>query len=391
MRHEPHAQEVFGRYLLLEELAEGGMAQIWRARLAGRDSDGGELVVKTLHPRLRDQPLFADLFAAEARITRLLSHPGIVRLVDDGEVRRMPYLAMERIDGWDLATLSRALPAGDKVPVPIAITIGLELGRAVGFAHAWRDDKGKPRPIVHGDLSPSNLMVRRDGGVTLIDFGVAHMSRRATRARAHLLIGKSGYLAPELLGDKPADARSDVFSAGVVLHELLSGRYLFVADSERETLRRVSEMPVPPPSRYNPEVPRALDAIVLRALHRDPAARFASANELADALDWLQSPVRASHDRVAAFLRRLFAEPPRGLPSVSARVRVAPRHPETARAVVPRRPPSRAPLRAAIALLVLCAAFLASGGLAPAAEQLLDRLDALYAVQLLDPPPARVP
>ncbi|HXU70521.1 MAG TPA: serine/threonine-protein kinase [Polyangia bacterium] len=389
MRHEPQAQKVFGRYLLLEELAEGGMAQIWRARLAGRDSDGGEVVVKTLHPRLVDQPLFADLFAAEARITRLLSHPGIVRLVDEGAVKRMPYLAMERVDGWDLATLTRALPAGDKIPVDIAITIGLELCRAVGFAHAWRDEKGKPRPIVHGDLSPSNLMVRRDGGVTLIDFGVAHMSRRAARARAHLLIGKSGYLAPELLDNKPADARSDVFSAGVVLHELLTGRYLFVDQSERETLRRVSEQPIAPPSRHNPHVTRGLDAIVLRALSRDPAQRFASANELADALDWLRAPVRASHDRVAAYLRRLFAEPPRSLPvSAAHEVRVAP-PPQlmTAEAARPRRRRGGTLLRAAFAVVVMLAAFMASSGrLKPTAAELVDRADALFALQLFDPP-----
>lgn len=390
MRHEPRAQRVFGRYLLLEELAEGGMAQIWRARLAGRGADGGEVVVKTLHPRLVDQPLFADLFAAEARITRLLSHPGIVRLVDDGAVKRTPYLAMERVDGWDLGTLTRALPAGDKIPVDIAITIGLELCRAVGFAHAWRDEKGKPRPIVHGDLSPSNLMVRRDGGVTLIDFGVAHMSRRAARARAHLLIGKSGYLAPELLDNKPADARSDVFSAGVVLHELLTGRYLFVAKSERETLRRVTEQPVPPPSRYNPHVTRGLDAIVLRALNRDPSQRFASANEMADALDWLRAPVRASHDRVAAYLRRLFAEGPRSLPPSAAHdVRVAPPPPQmmTAQAARPRPDRGHALLRVAIALMVLMGAFLASSGrLAPAAHALVDRADALLALQLFDAP-----
>ena len=307
MLRAPSERAVFGPYLLLEQLAQGGMAQIWRARTTAKDGGAHELVVKTLHPRLVGQPLFAELFAAEARITHLLAHPGIARVVDHGAVKGMPYLAMERVDGWDLATLYRALPSGRRIPVEVALAIGVEMCFAVGHAHAWRDKGGKPRPIVHGDLSPSNLMVRRDGGLTLIDFGVAHMNPRRARARAHVVIGKSGYLAPELLDNAVASPRSDVFSAGVVLHELLVGRHLFVVDSERETLRRLTELEVPPPSQSNPQVTPALDAIVLRALDRDPARRFSSATELAAALDRVESPWRASRADVAAFVVPLCA------------------------------------------------------------------------------------
>ena len=307
MQRAPSERAVFGRFLLLEQLAQGGMAQIWRARPAAKEAGAHELVVKTLLPRLVGQPLFTELFAAEARITQLLSHPGIARVVDHGAVKGMPYLAMERIDGWDLSTLYRALPAGRRIPVEVALAIGVEMCRAVGHAHAWRDKRGTHRPIVHGDLSPSNLMVRRDGGVTLIDFGVAHMDARRARARAHVVIGKSGYLAPELLDGAVASPRSDVFSAGVVLHELLVGRHLFAVDSERETLRRLTEATVPPPSQSNPQVSPALDAVVLRALDRDPARRFASAAELAEALDRIESPWRASRSDVAAFVVPLCA------------------------------------------------------------------------------------
>jgi eukaryotic-like serine/threonine-protein kinase len=317
MGRAPQKSGAFGRYLLIEQLGQGGMAQLWRARRRDDADDGAEVVVKTLHPRLMDQPLFAELFRAEARITRLLAHPGIVRLVDDGEVKGMPYLALERIDGWDLCAINRALPAGCTIPVEVALSVAVILCRALGYAHDWRDERGRPRPIVHGDLSPSNLMVRRDGGVALIDFGVAHMDPRVARGRAHLVIGKSGYLAPELLDDAIAGTRSDVFSAGVVLHELLVGRHLFAVQSERETLRRLTEEPIAPPSASNARVPAALDAIVLRALSRDPRARFANATELADALERLPTPARATRREVAAFVLSLFADAPRSDESVT--------------------------------------------------------------------------
>ena len=300
MRRAPQERAPFGRYHLVQQLAQGAMAQIWLARAGG---DGRQVVVKTLLPRLVGQPLFAERFAAEARISRLLSHPGVVRILEHGEVKGMPFVAMERVDGWDLATLYRALSAaGCKLPTGIALAIGIEMCRAVGHGHLWRDARGKHRPIVHGDLSPSNLMVRRDGGVTLIDFGVAHMNPRVARGQGHVVMGKSGYLAPELLDDAIASPRCDVFAAGVMLHELLVGRHLFVVDNERETLRRVSEARVAPPSRSNADVTAALDAIVLRALERDPARRFADANELADALERLPVPERALRDEVAAFV-----------------------------------------------------------------------------------------
>src|SRR5262249_51376645 len=230
-------------------------------------------------------------------------------------------------------------------------------------------------------------MVRRDGGVTLIDFGVAHMSRRAARARAQLLIGKSGYLAPELFGNALADARSDVFSAGVVLHELLAGRHLFIVDSERETLQRVAEAPIPPPSRVNPHVTRGLDAIVLRALHRDPAQRFASANEMADALEWLRAPRPASHERVADFVRELFGDGPPRRMAIPSRVSCNMPAPPPSRDALARPTHARTWLRVACALAVLLALVTAPWPelKLPTVESILDRLEALSMLQLIDP------
>jgi serine/threonine-protein kinase len=300
MRRALRGGAVFGHYLLVEPLAQGGIAQIWRARLVDRARQVHEVAVKTLHPHLIGQRLFADLFAAEARTTRALSHPGIVRILDDGKVRGVPFLAMQHVDGWDLAALHRALHGSSRVPVDIALAIVIELCRAVGHAHDHHDDRGRARPIVHGDLSPANVMVRRDGHVTVIDFGVASLNPR--RGRPQLVIGKHGYLAPELLDDARANPRTDVFSIGVLLHELLANRHLFVVDSERETLRRLTEATIAPPSQSNASVTPELDEIVLRALARDPERRYPSASDLGHALARVE-PSASSPERVSAFMR----------------------------------------------------------------------------------------
>jgi serine/threonine-protein kinase len=365
MTSAPRGGGTFGRYLLLEELGQGGMAQIWRARPTDRSRGSHELAVKTLHARLVGQPLFTELFAAEARVTKQLSHPGIIRVVDDGKHKGVPFIAMERVDGWDLAALHRAMPSGRRIPVDIALALTIQLCRAVGFAHDHRDERGRPRPIVHGDLSPSNLMVRRDGGVTVIDFGVAHMKRRFSRGRAHLVIGKSGYLAPELLDDAVANPRTDVFSIGVLLHEMLANRHLFVVDSERETLRRLSELTIGPPSKSNPYVKRDLDDIILRALDRDAERRYPSANDLADALERVETAA-AVPERVATFMMQVLggvaayhrpvATAPRS--SMAATVAARPRHVAPARAAMRRRRTASVATRVLLGVAVLVAAFL---------------------------------
>jgi serine/threonine protein kinase len=275
---------------LEEPLGQGGMGRLWRART----NDGAPVVVKTLHPRLVGSPLFVDLFTREAAITARLRHPGIIELYDSGVIDGIPFLAMEQIDGCNLNALCRALPKGKRLPVNAAVRIAIELTRALGYGHDWFDEDGVHRPVVHGDVSPGNVMVRRCGTITLIDFGVAQMGRRANAQRDNYVMGKSGYLAPELLQGGTGDERSDVFSAGVVLHELLAGRPLYGGGSDAHTLRLRAGDPAPmPPSLWNSAVTPALDAIVMRALSVDPLRRFPSATEMALALLGLDQ--RLSH------------------------------------------------------------------------------------------------
>jgi serine/threonine-protein kinase len=273
----------FGKYLLTERIDVGGTAEVFTARGPG----GVRCAVKRLLPGLAADRDVVAMFLAEARLGARLSHPGIVRILDVGRVGQGWYLAMEYVPGADLAALlTRLRAAGRRLPVPVSAWIAAEVARALAHAHALRDPGGRLLGVAHGDISPQNVLVSFAGEVKLIDFGLAG----AEGAPGGALRGKLGYMSAEQAEGRPPDRRSDLFSLGVVLHEMLAGERLFHGGSPLETLERVRRAPVPPPSAANPEVAPGLDAVVLRALAREPAARPAGAAELADALGPFADP-----------------------------------------------------------------------------------------------------
>ncbi len=272
----------FGKYLLLERIAVGGMAEIWLA--VRPEAPRRRLVVKRLLPTLADDPAFVTLFLDEARIGAQLDHPGIVPVHDLGREPGGYYLAMDYVPGVDLrALLGQQRRLGQRLPVTITCGIGLRVAEALDHAHRGRAQDGTPLQVVHRDLSPANVLLGFDGGVHVIDFGVASAAFRARR-EGTALRGKFGYLSPEQVRGLPVDRRADVFSLGAVLHEALTGERLFRGPSDLAVLERVRTADVGAPSRVNPGVPKALDEVVLRALAREPAQRFAGAGELAEAL-----------------------------------------------------------------------------------------------------------
>jgi serine/threonine protein kinase len=273
----------FGKYLLLERIDVGGTAEVFTAR--GRD--GERCAVKRLLPGLAADREVVAMFLAEARLGARLAHPGIVRVHDVGRIGEAWYLAMDYVAGADLAALlARLRAAGRRLPVPVAARIGAEAARALAHAHALPGADGRPIGVVHGDVSPQNILVSFAGAVKLIDFGLAGTGDPTGGA----LRGKVGYMSPEQAEGHPPDRRSDLFSLGAVLHEMLAGERLFRGASPLEILERVRRAPVPPPSSANPAVPTALDAVVLRALARDPSARQADAAGLADAIGAFADP-----------------------------------------------------------------------------------------------------
>ena len=301
----------FGRYELLKRLAGGGMGEVYLARQRGIDGFQKLLVIKTLLPHLCEDEEFITMFKDEARVSAQLIHPNICQVFEFDQVSGVFYMCMEYLRGEDLRRFWKACETkGTPLRVPLICRVIADAAAGLDFAHSMRDHTGEPYNIVHRDISPQNILVTFEGGVKVIDFGVAKAAGRAQHTRTGALKGKYSYMSPEQVAGHEIDGRSDIFALGIVLHELLTGRRLFKADSDVQTLARVREALVPPPSRLNPQLPPGLDAIVLKALAKDPDNRYRTAQEFRLALeDWLiQGRMSASSAHLAEFLKGIYAE-----------------------------------------------------------------------------------
>lgn len=279
------APVTFGRYTLLERLAVGGMAEVFRAKIISSHGFEKILVVKRILPHLAADPGFVAMFIDEAKLTAQLTHPKIVQILDFGEVKGQYFTALEFIDGFDALGLLRiAAQKRMRVPASLAVFIVEEILEALDYAHNARDMEGKPMQIVHRDISPSNIFISKRGDVKLGDFGIAHAKQRESKTQAGTLKGKYGYMSPEQVVGRPIDSRSDLFAVGVVLAELLTGRRLFSAPADLDVLLKVRDVHLDRLDKYGAEIPRALDRIVRRALKKDPAERPQTATELHDEL-----------------------------------------------------------------------------------------------------------
>ena len=301
----------FGRYELLKRLAGGGMGEVFLARQRGLDGFQKLLVIKTLLPHLCEDEEFITMFKDEARVTAQLIHPNICQVFEFDQVGDTYYMAMEYLRGEDVRRMWKACEQkGTPLRVPLICRVIADGAAGLDFAHSLRNSAGEPYHIVHRDISPQNILVTFEGGVKIIDFGVAKAAGRAQHTRTGALKGKYSYMSPEQVAGHDIDGRSDIFALGIVLHELLTGRRLFKAESDVQTLARVREAHVPPPSRLNPQLPPGLDEIVLKALAKNPDDRYRTAQEFRLALeDWLiQGRMSASSAHLAEFLKVIYAE-----------------------------------------------------------------------------------
>jgi len=276
------------RYEPVERIAAGGMAEVWRADAVFESGDRHPVAIKRVLPRLAANPLFRKMFEDEARLGMMLRHPSIVRVYDAREVRGTFIIVMELVDGAPLRDmLELAQERKHGMPVAASLFIARELARALEYAHGMSDVLGDPLNLIHRDVSPHNVLLGRTGVVKLVDFGLSNASTHEAQTGEHMVGGKLGYLAPEVIAQKPATARVDVFAAGIVLWECLTGRRLFQADDDAGTVRNVMLCHVPPPSSINRAVPPEVDALLLHVLTRDPDARMPSARALAEELSRL--------------------------------------------------------------------------------------------------------
>jgi hypothetical protein len=272
----------FGKYVLLEKIASGGMAEVFRAVLRGAAGFEKQVAVKRILPVFCEEPEFITLFQDEARIASTLTHANIAQVFELGEVDGAHYLALELVDGLDLARVAARLKAaGQPMPPVTAAFIVAEAARGLAHAHEKTGPDGRPVGIVHRDVSPPNILVSRAGDVKVADFGIAKAAGKVHKTETGVLMGKLRYMSPEQLAGQELDARSDIFSLGVVLYELLAGGPIFEGEQTLRLAELIQKAEIPPPSTRNPTVPRALDELVLRALARPREARYPSAADLA--------------------------------------------------------------------------------------------------------------
>jgi serine/threonine protein kinase len=297
-----------GRYEILHPLGVGGMAEVYKARVAGPAGFQREVVLKRLHACHGQDPEFVAMFEDEARILGLLHHPNVVQALDFAKSDGQLHLVLEYVEG---PSLGRVLRSGRTVPPAIVAFIGREIARALDYVHNVEDPTGTPLRLVHRDVTPSNIMVTPSGTVKLLDFGIAKFATATQPTRGGNAKGKPGYLAPEQLrGDTEIDGRVDLFALGVVLYELLRGERLFSGENDLSTMKKIIEMKISPPSQGLMGVPPALDRIIMRALERDRSRRYANASQMARDLDAVVMAAELHVEDVAAFVRGVEATAP---------------------------------------------------------------------------------
>jgi len=295
-----------GRFELIERIGQGGMAEVFRAAVTGPEGFRRELVVKRVLPQLSGRARFTQMFVNEAKISALLAHPNIVQIFEFGEAGGSYFIAMESVRGVTLRdVLIRLREQGRTMPVVAAAEITRETLVALDYAHSLRDGEGRPLEIIHRDVSPSNIMLAETGVVKVLDFGIARAADMIADDDGEVVKGKIAYLAPEQIACRAIDRRADLFAAGCVLHEMLTGRVMFRAQNNlQRKLELLAEKSLPP-SAWNPDVPPAVDEIVRRATERDAELRYASAADMILDLENYLASFRSSNRAVLRLIRSL--------------------------------------------------------------------------------------
>ncbi len=290
----PHAGLRLKRYAVHDRIGAGGMGTVHLGRAVDEGGLGRVVAIKRLHPHLLGEPDVVAAFGEEARICAHIRHPNVVGMlevaVQDGEI----LLVMEYVEGAAVSSLIRILAArGELIPAAVAVGILANTLHGLHAAHQVRSDAGTLLNLVHRDVSPANILVGVDGIARVTDFGVAKAIGQQQTTRDGRIKGKLGYMAPEQLAGRAVTRKTDLFAAAVVLWEMLTGERLFRADADAETVTRILFEPVRAPSQVRSSISPSLDAVVLRALERDPTRRFATAEEMALALETALPPASA--------------------------------------------------------------------------------------------------
>ncbi len=268
------------RYKVLERIAAGGMAEVFRAESAGLEGFKKLVAIKRVLPHLSEKKQFIGMFLDEARVGAHLSHSNCVQVFDIGVGDNTYFIVMEFVDGSDLkGVIEHRKELRQPVPVEEACLITVRICEGLAYAHELTDSKGNSLHIVHRDMSPPNVLLTRHGEVKIVDFGLAKANSQLEKSEPGIIKGKFSYLSPEAAQGMPVDARTDVFAAGIILWEMLAGRRLFLGESDLETVRLVQKADIPALRDFNPRVPAELEKVIKKGLAADPGQRYQTARE----------------------------------------------------------------------------------------------------------------
>jgi len=274
------------RYRVIEKIASGGMAEVFRAESAGLEGFKKTVAIKRVLPHLSEKKQFIGMFLDEARLSAHLSHSNCVQVFDIGVGDNTYFIVMEYVDGADLkGVVEYQKRVGRRIPVEEACLICVRICEGLAYAHDARDPKGNHLHIVHRDMSPPNVLITRHGEVKIVDFGLAKANSQLEKSEPGIIKGKFSYLSPEAALGRPVDARTDIFAVGIILWELLAGRRLFMGDSDLETVRLVQTVTVPSIRKLNPKVTPEIERVIARALTQDPSDRYQTAREFGEDLN----------------------------------------------------------------------------------------------------------
>jgi len=276
------------RYKVLEKVAAGGMAEVYRAESAGLEGFKKIVAIKRVLPHLSEKKQFIGMFLDEARVSAHLSHSNCVQVFDIGVGDNTYFIVMEYVDGADLKGVIE-FRRKHNLPFPVeeACLICVRICEGLAYAHELTDSKGESLHIVHRDMSPPNVLITRFGEVKIVDFGLAKANSQLERSEPGIIKGKFSYLSPEAAKGGTVDARTDIFAVGIILWELLAGRRLFLGESDLETVRMVQSARVPSLRQINPAVPVELERVLMQALTEDPDQRYQRARDFGAALNEL--------------------------------------------------------------------------------------------------------
>jgi len=292
----------------MELIATGGMAEVYKARMTGVEGFQKIVAIKRILPHLTDNDEFVTMFIDEAKLAAQLQHPNIIHIYDLGKIERSYYIAMEYIEGKDLRSILRELEdSGSRLPLPLALFTVSRVAAALDYAHRKRDLQGRDMALVHRDVSPQNVLISNDGEIKLCDFGIAKAAVKASQTRVGALKGKLQYMSPEQAWGKGIDHRSDIFSLGLVLYELVTDRKGFTGDSELSILEQARSPRLPRVRDLDPNIPEEVEQVVLKALQESPDKRYQTARDMAGDLEVIQQALRPNPTaaRLAAFLADL--------------------------------------------------------------------------------------